>query len=333
MGERPYKYIQYGPETAHGTHVAATKIFLGDTPVPADREPVRPSYNLGVRSRATENHIYQKQVKSLPITLDNAYYQGIAWLMAMTLKGGVTPAEVTTAQLDYLWGFTPGLTAATADTMDSFTVEVGDNKQCYEMGYVMGRSIKFSARMGQNQALTVSVDAFGDEVTKVTKTGSLTLPSVTPIVANNTKFYVDALWANAGVTLLSGILSGWDLEIIGGLHQKFRGNSLIPNYHGVTYFDFKLALILEDNADASQFFTWFQAQTSAAFRIAIPGPQIGTGTTHNLQFDLWGAPTQADPMGQEEEGDHMIPIVIDSLYNTTGAATLAASLTTNVNTL
>jgi hypothetical protein len=331
MGERAYKILQYGKETNHGAHMAATKIWLGDAQVPKDREAVRPVYNLGVRSRASENHIYQKQISSLPLTLDDSYYQGIAWLLAMTLKGNVTPAEVTTGQGDYLWTFTPGLTAATADSMDSFTLEIGDDLQCYEVGYLMGRSIKFSAQMGANQALKVSVDAFADEVTKVTATGSLNLPTITPIVANNTKIYVDTTWPAS--TLKAGILRGWDLEIIGGLHQKFLGNSLVPNAHGVTYLDWKLALTLEDNAAAANFFTWFQAQTAVAIGLEIPGPQIGTGTTHKIRFDLWGAPTQADPMGQEVDGNHVMPVTVDSLYETSGAATLACTLTTDVNTL
>jgi hypothetical protein len=333
MGERAYKILQYGVETNHGEHVAATKKWLGDAQVPKDREAVRPVYNLGVRSRASENHIYQKQISSLPLTLDDSYFQGIAWLLAMTLKGGVTPTEVTGGQGDYLWTFTPSLVAATADTMQSFTLEIGDDLQCYEVGYLMGRSIKFSAQMGANSALKVSVDAMADEVTKTTATADLPLPAITPIVANNTKIYVDTTWAGIGGTLKAGILRGWDLEIIGGLHQKFLGNSLVPNAHGVTYLDWKLALTLEDNAAAASFFTWFQAQTAAAVRLEIPGPQIGTGATHKIQFDLWGAPSQADPMGSEVDGNHVMPVTLDSLYNTVGAATLACALTTNVNTL
>jgi hypothetical protein len=333
MGERAYKILQYGVEVTHGLHVIATKKWLGDAQVPKDREAVRPVYNLGVRSRASENHIYQKQISSLPLTLDDSYYQGIAWLLAMTLNGTVTPSDMGGTPKAYSWAFTPGLTAATADTMDSFTLEVGDDLQCYEVGYLMGRSIKFSAQMGANQAFKVSVDAFADEVTKVTATAGLQIPTITPIVANNTKFYVDALWADAGDTIHAGILRGWDLEIIGGLHQKILGNSLIPNGHGVTYLDWKLALTLEDNSDAAEWFTWFQAQTAVAVRLEIPGPNISGGNNHNIQFDLWGAPTQADPMGQEVDGNHVMPVTVDSLYNTLGAATLACTLITNVNTL
>ena len=333
MGERAYKILQYGVETNHGEHVAATKKWLGDAQVPKDRDAVRPAYNLGVRSRAAGNHIYQKQISSLPLALDDSYYQGLAWLLAMTLKGGVTPGEVTTGQGDYLWTFTPSLVAASADSMQSFTVEIGDDLQCYDVGYLMGRSIKFSAQMGANAALKVSVDAFADEVTKVTATGALAIPAITPIVANNTKFYTNASWATVGNTIKAGVLRGWDLEIISGLHQKFLGNSLVPNGHGVSYLDWKLALTLEDNATAADWFTWFQAQTAMAIRLEIPGPQIGTGATHKIRFDLWGAPAQADPMGSEVDGNHIMPVTVDSLYATTGAATLACALTTNVNTL
>jgi hypothetical protein len=334
MGSKAYRFIQYGKETpaTHGTHVAATKILLGTLPLPRDIEPTRIEENIGVRAKASRNAIYQKRIQGWPLTIDESYYQALPMLFSMCVKGAVTAALGKTGQSDYTWDFTPGLTKATEPDPDSFTIEIGDDKRSFEVGYVMASSLKFSGQIGANQAVKISADLFGDYVEPdITKTAGLTLPTVVPIMANNTRFYADTAWSGKGVSNLDGIIRSWELEIIGGAVQDFGGNAIYPTEHHMTYVDWKLALQLEDNDDADDFYDWYRAQTAMALRIKVPGPQIGTGDTYNLQFDLWGAPSAAEPMGAENEGQHMLPITFDSLYDTTGAATLGISVTTNSN--
>ena len=38
-------------------------------------------------------------------------------------------------------------------------------------------------------------------------------------------------------------------------------------------------------------------------------------------------------MGQEQNGDHLMPVTMSELYNTTSAKTLGVTLTTNKQTL
>jgi hypothetical protein len=335
MGNRYAKTLQYGKESAHGTHVAATTVFLGDCPWPADITPHKPTYNLVTRVKASESAVLYKQVDSLPIKMEDSYFQGLHLPLALVLKGGVSGSEKTSGQHDYECTYTPGLTAATADTMDSITLELADELRHCEIGYVMGRSVKFTWTFGKDGKLTTELDAFGDYVDDTANmTGALSIPTHTLVNPNLLKFYADTTFAGAGQTLLSGILREVNLEIIGGAHPKPpHGNKQYMDSHGVTYLSWKLGLTLEDNSDATQFRTWFLAQTAVCIRLMQDGPVIGSGSNHSLTFDLWGAPDDATPMGSEADGDHLMPVTMSELYNTTSSSTLACKLVTDKQTV
>lgn len=335
MGNRYAKTLQYGKETTHGTHVPATTVLFADAAIPKDIAPHRPNFNLVTRVKSAESAILYKMVDSLPITMEDSYFQGLHLPLALVLKGGVSGTEITTGQHDYSCVYTPSLVAATADTMESVTLEIADDQRCVEIGYVMGRGIKFNWTFGKEGKLTTELDAFGDYVDLVTLTPSLSLPAHTLVNPNLLKFSTAATWAGIGAASpLLGLLRSVNLEIIGGAHPKPpHGNGITLDSHGVTYLAWKLGLVLEDNADAVQFYTWFQAQTAVCIRLMQDGPQIGTGVNNSLTFDLWGAPDEVTPMGQETDGDHLMPVTMSNLYNTTASATLAATLITDKQAL
>lgn len=335
MAQRYSKTIQYGKESSHGTHVAANTIFLGDASIPNDRTPHRPQYNLGTRVQAAEAAILYKLIESFPISMPDSYFQGLHLFLATTLKGGVSGTEQTTGQHDYKSVYTPSLVVASADSMDSVTLEVCDGQRSTEMGYVMGRSIKFTWTFGKDGKLVTEGDFFADFVDDtITKTAGLSLPTSTLVNPNLLKIYADSAWAGLGTTLLSGLIRQVTLEIIGGAEPRGpHGNATTLDSHGVTYLAWKLGLVLEDNDDADDFYQWFRAQTAVAIRLLQDGPAIGTGDNHSLKFDLWGAPDEATPMAQEENGEQQMTVSMSGLLNTTSSTTLACELTTDKQAL
>jgi hypothetical protein len=335
MAEQYEKTIQIGKETTHGTHVPATFVLPADAPIPADISPHRPKYNLGVRVQSAESAVLYKAVDSLPITMDDSYFQMLHFFLATCLKGGVTGAEQKTGQHDYLADYTPGLTQATASNQNSCTIEIFDSQHVVEIGYVMTKSIHHTWTFGKDGKLTTAADCFGDFVDPtITKTPGLSLGSNTLINPNLLKFYADTTWAGAGGTQLLGILRQVDLEIIGGVHQKPpHGNGIIPDSHGVTWLSWKLGLTLEDNSDALEFYNWYRAQTAVCIRLDQEGPAIGTGANHSLIYDLWGTPDKADAMGQQDQGDQLMPVSMSELYNSVSAKTLSCKLCTTLQAL
>jgi hypothetical protein len=335
MGEQYETLIQIGKETVHGTHVPATFVWPGDVPIPADIKGHMPGYSLGVRVGAIESAVLYKQIDSLPITMPDSYFQMLHLPLALVLKGGVSGVEQKTGQHDYLSDYTPGLVTATADSMDSATVEIIDSEHVVEIGYVMGKSVHFMWTFGQDGKLETAIDAFGDCVDPtITKTAGLSLGANILVNPNLLKFYADTTWAGAGGTLLTGILRQVDLEIIGGAHPKPpHGNGLIMDSHGVSNLSWKLGLTLEDNAAAHEFYTWYRAQTSACIRLKQEGPAIGTGANHSLTFDLWGTPDATQPKAQQDQGDQLMTVSMSERLNTVASQTLAAKLVTTLQAL
>jgi hypothetical protein len=333
MGDRLFKKIQYGKElkTAKGTPVAATSMFLGDASVPSDRKYVFPSYNLGVRARASEPHLYQQLVDGFTLNLEDGYFQALPMLISMALKGDITAAMHTTGQSDYDWPFTPSMTAS--NTQDSFSFEIGDDVQAYLLSYVMAKKITIAGVLGQNQAVKISAECFAKSVVPTTFTGALTIPAIEPMVANNTQLHIDALWANKGTTLKTGLLREYSLEIITGLHPKFHGNGLTMDAHGETYIDAMLRLTLEGNAAADGYYDAMQAKTPYAIQLKIPGSQIGSGQTHWLKAGIWGVFEDIQPMGSEVDGNNLHVALFHGLYGVTGAQILAVDVCTNKATV
>lgn len=333
MGERAFKKIQYGKEGsgARGTEVDATKIFLGDASVPTDRAYVAPNYNLALRSRSSEFHLYQQLVDGFTLSVENGYFQILPMLFSMLLKGNITASMHTSGQNDYDWAFSPSLTAS--NSQDSFTFEIGDDVEQYLLTYVMAKRLTIEGAMGQNQAIKLSAECFGQEVAAGDFTGALTLPTIEPMVANQTQLYIDTTWAGKGGTQKTGLLRDFSLEILSGLHPRFHGNGLTYDAHGETYIDVMLRMTLEGNSVADGYYDGYLAKTPYAIELKIPGSQIGSGQTHFLKADLWGRFEEMVPMGSEADGDNLHTCLFHGQYDPTGAAMLAVNVCTNSNTV
>lgn len=333
MGEKCFRKVQYGLESAsaHGTAVAATKMLLAETKVPTDRKVSMPEEAIGLRAKSYRSAVYQILADSFPITVPHGYFQALPLLCSLFFKGAVTASEVTVGQGDYLWTFTPSLTAA--NSPDSITLELGDDVEQYEIEYVMAKRLLVAAQMGQDAPVTLEAECFGKQVTPTDFTGSLSLPAPTAMIANQTRFYMDATWAGKGGTLKSGLLREASVEFLNGLHPKFHGNSKMMTGHGEGLFDLRANFVFEGNSDADGIYDAFQAQTEKALRLEFYGPQIGTGTVHSLKVDMWGIFSNVEPMGQDKDGDNLHVAEFVPYYGTTGAAMFALAVTTNSNSL
>jgi hypothetical protein len=330
MGERMFKRIQYGLElnSAKGTEVDATSMFLGDANVPSDRAYVFPSYNLAVAARATEAHLYQTLVDGFTLNVENGYFQALPMLMSMSMLGQITPSLITTGQGDYQWLVEPSMT--TTNLQDSFTIEIGDDVQAYLLKYVMAKKLTIAGAMGQNQAVKLSAECFAQSCAPTTFTTGLTIPTIEPMVANKTIFYVDTSWATKANTIKNGLLRDYSLEIITGLHPKFHGNSLTYDAHGESYFDAMLRLTLEGNSVADEMYDYYRDKTPLAICVFISsGTQIGSGTTHQLFMNIWGVFEDIQPMGSEVDGNNLHVALFHGLYDTVGASMLQFNLYTN----
>jgi len=124
------------------------------------------------------------------------------------------------------------------------------------------------------------------------------------------------------------------LELLTGTHNKHMGSSnKYFNSHGESYIEVMLTLTLEGISAADTLFDDFQAGNAYAFGLEIDGPQIGSGTNHNLSLYVWGQPEMVRPLDAESQGNNLHQVLIHGLYGTTGAQIFEALVTTTVNAI
>lgn len=333
MGNRFFSKVQYGKESTRGTAVAATKIMLGQVPaVGSDRKPIIPVENVGIRAGGVRSVIHQYFYQNT-LTSEHGYFQLLPAIFGCGLKGGVTASEVTASQTDYLWTFTPSLTAA--NSPDSLTIELGDDTQAFEAEYAMFERIRISGNVAQGMEqspVTIEADFFARQLTPTTFTGALSLPSAEPINAKLSRFYLDTAWSGIGGTEKANILRSFDIEILTGNHAKFSGSGYkYFNGHGEGLIDVTANFTFEGNSDADAIFDAQQANTFQAVRLKIEGAQIGSGTNHGLTIDIGGKWDTVNPLGSEDRSDNLTSATLLGHYDGTGAKMLQVAVTTNTN--
>jgi hypothetical protein len=312
--------------------VAATKAWPGKITVPADRKPVFPEESLGLRARAQRAVIYQLLVDGMKLNLEHGVFQKLPFLFSIGLKGGVTPVEQTTDQDDYLWDFTPSLSAS--NTPKSGTIEFGDDTQAYEVECCMAKSIKISGVIGDNAPVKIEADLFGKQITPTTFTSSLAVAQDEAMIANLTKLFIDDASDGFGGTQVTDLLREYSVEILTGLHPKFFANGQKTfNGHGEGFIDVMATFTFEGNSGADAQFDLFQAGSSRAIRLLIEGSQIGSGENHSLKLDMWGTWEEIIPLGNEKEGNNLHTAVFHchTEPEVTPAFKLGVNVITNVS--
>lgn len=334
MGELAFRKIQYGVESAlaHGTAVAATSIWPGKIQVPTDRQPVFPELTTGRRARAQKGVVNQILADGLTLTMDQGIFQKLPFLFSIGLKGGVTATEQTVGQSDFLWDFTPSLTAK--NYPDSGTIEYGDDTEQYEIEYCMARRYTISGALGNNEPVKVESELFGKQISVVDFTASLAPGAYEYMVANMANIYIDDTWANLGTTKKTGLLQEYSLEILTGVHPKFLGEGVkTMTNHGEGYIDAMLTLTFEGNTDADAQYDIFRAGTARTIRLEILGSQIGSGDPHSLVADLYGEFETVIPLSSEKNGNNLHAAVFHALDDnaTPTPHMLGLTVTTNVD--
>lgn len=334
MGDNVFNRVQYGKETVRGTAVAATARFPGTMSVPADRKPVFPEAALGLRVKSQRSAIRQIMVDGATLTMQNAVFQRLPWLLSMGLRTVTLPSTpVTAGQGDYLWDFSHSLTAA--NNPDAFTIEYGDDTQAYEIEYCMARRYKIDLKVGEDASVSVETEIFGRQITATTFTAALTNPTVTDMIANLSRIWIDPAWASLGTTEKTALMRECSIEILTGLHPKFfAANSKTFQTHGENFLDCRATFTFEGGSDADAQFDLFQAGTARAIRVGCYGPQIGTGTPHALVVDMFGTWEEIIPLASNKDGNNLHTAIFQTHGD--GLATphhFAVKVTTDANTL
>lgn len=336
MGNTNFNVIQYGLEATRGTAVAADRVWPGMAP--ANLKPgqdVQPKFiqemnNVRVAERrvAIYQYAYRNNIQSSDTT-----FQQLLFPLSCGLKGNVTAVEQNTSQSDYLWDFTPSLTAA--NSPDSATVELADDVQAWEAEYCMFDKLNFSGTIeqdGGDAAVAFDGGFFGRQLQPVTKTGSLSLSTGELMNSKLARLYYDTAWSGVGGTELSNLLRGFQIEILTGVHPDSTGSAnQYFNSHKEGMIGVMGTFTIEGGATANSILADCRAGTFGVVRLAINGSQIGSGDTHNLTIDIGGFMETVSAIDSEDRTNNLATFAIHGTYDTTGAKMLGLTLTTDIN--
>lgn len=344
---RFFTVFAYGKETTKGTPVNATRIRVGQAPrVVSDRKPqfIEEQFNVRMGSRRIKAD-YERLFMNT-ITTPEAGFQQLVMPFLTGLKGGLTPTEQTASQGDYLWTFTPNLTAAAGEnTPDAITGYFYDDEKCWRVPYMLTSRITIKGSVAQDGGaapVSLEQEMFGRYIKEQTLGGTPTLESSTPMNAKLTQLFLDSAWSGVGGTEVSDALVDFTVEILTGVHPKFRGSSStldsqseLKNYfnsHGEGIIAYNATFTL-DTSQRDEEFASHQAGSLRVARLKINGPQIGSGENHSLTVDMGGGWESASPIDNEDRGDNLATYALHGIYDDTDAKGLQVALSTSQSTI
>ena len=336
MGEKALSKLQFGTETtgAAGTAVAADTILLAGShpPVSPDRIMTFMEDDAGVRAPTVRAPRSDQLLVQDTLTFENAYFQVLPFLFSLGIKGLITPVLQSTGGSDYKWIHTPNMTAS--NTLNTATLELGDNVQAYEVEYMMIQRLKLSGTISQDQSpspMSIEVEYFGQQHTVTTFTTGIVLPTNEEINAKLTRFYLDTSFAGLGGTEKTGTLRNYEIDIISGNHPKFQGGANKTfDIHGEGDFMINTTLTLEGNAIADAIFDAWKAKTQQFLEFNVTGNQIGTGVNQNLALGVGGYWEAVTPIAEQSAGNNLHQALHRSTYDPTGAQVFALEVITDV---
>jgi len=336
-GERALSKIQWGLEATRGLAVAADTILLAGEhpPILPDRVPTFIEDDAGVRAQSVRTPRIDQFLVQDSLNFDNGYFQLLPLLFSMGIKGNITPVEQSSGASDFKWTFTPSMTAS--NTIDTGTLEVGDDTQAYEAAYMMISRIRLAGDINQEQGssvLNIEVDYFARQWSPTTFTAALSIPTNESINAKLTRFFQDSTFANLGTTEKTGLLRSYDIEILTGNHPKFQGGiNKFFDVHGEGKFEVMSNLVLEGNSDADAIYDEYQVGTQTFLEFNVSGNQIGTGVNQNLTLGVGGYWENVTPLSENSNGNNLHAALHHGTFDPTASQIFSLSTITDVSAI
>jgi len=330
--------VQYGLEAANGTAAAADTMLACTASLTADDRQIHiPAVDLGVRSNMLLSGAAVRRAHAASIALDDAdgaYFQLFPVLFSCGLNGNVSPVEQNTGEGDYLWTFTAPQTGS--EDVDTMTLEMGDDAGGYEVSYVLVEQLNITGDCVSGE-VHVSATCSGDLVDQTTVTGGLSIPTMELCIGKLSQIYVDSSWANLGNTELADCLVNWEVSLTTGAHHKFWGsNSRTTSGHNQGYITGEATFTFERTSgvyteEANYRPASGYAQTPRFIRLTTTGTQISSGDNQALTLDMAGLWTSWQTFGAEDNGNSLDQATLTFGYDTTGAQSFQALVTTDVS--
>lgn len=315
-GIKAFRKIQLGRETTAGTQIAATALFRGHGTIEDQRELTVVEEEIGFFSGGDRTYI-AKLLAALSMDDTPATFEQLPYILEAGVKAVQTGASGGGSAKLYTYTFP----TSTPNTLATYTIEGGDNQQEEYITYSFVDQFKLTGKPGE--AVMMSADWMGREVTNGTFTGSIAIPTVEDILFSKGKLYVDAVSGTQGTTQLSNTFLGMELSVKTGVTAVFTGD-------GNLYFSFTKAvkpevtldITFEHDSNSVTEKTNWRNQTARLIRVQFDGTALSTaGTNYSnkaLRIDLAGKWQKFDKI-DEQDGNDIIKATFAARYNATAS--------------
>lgn len=326
--------IQLGDETTAGTAVAASAIWRGEGGMPSDDRTLEFVNELIGVATPTLRSYTSALAASLSMAATPATFEQLPYPLEAGIKLE-TPAQDGSGS-GYIYGYE--VPYGSVNTIRPYTIEAGDNQQAEEMEYSFVEQFTLSGEAGQ--AVMMSANWLGRQLTPTTFTGALTPPTVEEILAGKGSFYIDDAGGTMGATQVSDTLLAWTLTVDTGRKFKYTvdGGQLYPafQYFDRDSFSAELQMTYEHNATAVAEKADWRAETAKLLRLTITGSALttaGTAYTYKtLNIDAVAKYMNFEPLG-EQNGNSVYQVTAKIGYDSVDEATTNPLEITVVNEL
>lgn len=205
------------------------------------------------------------------------------------------------------------------NTVQTYTIEGGDDEQAEEMEYSFVE--KFTISGAPKEAVKISADWVGRQVTTTSYTGSISTPAVEEILFGDAAMNIgsgSSAWG-AGFDAVNTLL-GFNLEVTTGRQGVFTGDNKYFTFDKGVQPEVTLEVTFEHNSTALSMKEFWRANTAAVVRLAIEGSALKTSgdsyTNKSLIIDLVGKWEKFDKI-DEMDGNDTIVGTLRARYNST----------------
>jgi len=302
-GAKPLRKLLLGKEgsTAAGTKVAATTYWRGVGVLEDLRETKVVEEDIGILVGVDRNTIPKLEAQIELVSVECAYEQVIH-----VLSAGIKLVSATADGTGSGYVYTYPLPTTTAETVQTYTIEGGDNNGMEYMTYAFVS--EFTIEGAPGEAVMISSTWRGRTVSTGTYTTGVGIPSVTDMLFGNCKLYIDSSTGTIGSTQVVAQFLGFTFNMVTGFIPVWTGD-------GNPYFTFvKMSrpettceIVLEHSATALAEKIAWRAGSTRQIRIINEGAALtttGTGyAKKTMIIDMVGRWDKFGPLEDQDDDD------------------------------
>jgi len=315
-GVKALDKTQIGFEGTAGTEADATLIWRG-LPFelnPADTKENAPEF-IGV-SVPTQRAYTPAYLTNISTPEQVATYEQLGVILTCAIQADRTGSLQTAVEYNYT--YTLGGTSIA--TIDTATIEGGDNQQEYQSLHCFVTDYTIRATAGE--AAMVSANWIGRRRNTGTFTAALSPIAVEEILASAGQLWVDSATsaAQVGTTQVSSSVIGFELNVTTGwVYQHTIDNNSLDldfiKFDGEVV-DFKAVFTYEHNSDGVAVHTDYQADTPKVVRIQFLGSTLASGSNFGqkaVQIDMYGNYTEV--VNGNQNGNNIVTGTLSGRYD------------------